>query len=243
MEQSRQTAALVVGASGAIGGAVLQAFSGDARYDRVIAVSRARAPGAARDTTWLQTDHSAASLARLAGELDTLDIDLQRVAICTGVLHGAAFKPEKMLEHIDADAMQHVLHVNTVVPALWLQTLAPALRCASECVLAVTSARVGSIADNRMGGWYSYRSSKAALNMVLRSAAIEYARRAPRVKLLAFHPGTTDSALSRPFQRGVPEGKLFSPGFVAERLLSVMDAARPDGELAYVDYNGDNIPW
>ena len=111
-----------------------------------------------------------------------------------------------MIRMMHEAAMQHVLHVNTIVPALWLKALAPALKRASASVVAVTSARVGSIGDNRMGGWYSYRASKAALNMVLKSAAIEYRRRAPRVKVMAFHPGTTDSDLSRPFQRGVPDG-------------------------------------
>lgn len=243
MDTATHPAALVVGASGAIGGAVTDALASDERYSKVIAVSRSEPVLPRHNVTWLRTDHREESLARLAGELGTLDIDLQRVVITTGVLHGATFKPEKTLEQLDADAMHHVFHVNAVVPALWLKALTPLLKRASQCVLAVTSARVGSIGDNRLGGWYSYRGSKAALNMVLQSAAIEYRRRAPRAKLLAFHPGTTDSDLSRPFQRNVAQGKLFSPAFVARSLLSVMDTMEPDGKLAFVDYRGDPVPW
>jgi NAD(P)-dependent dehydrogenase (short-subunit alcohol dehydrogenase family) len=94
-----------------------------------------------------------------------------------------------------------------------------------------------------MGGWYSYRSAKAALNMGLRSASIEMARRARGIKLIAYHPGTVDSDLSKPFQRGVPDGKLFTPAFAAERLDAVLDQHRADGELAYVDWAGETIPW
>jgi NAD(P)-dependent dehydrogenase (short-subunit alcohol dehydrogenase family) len=110
-------------------------------------------------------------------------------------------------------------------------------------VVAVLSARVGSIGDNRLGGWYGYRASKAALNMFLQTAAVEYARRARRVKLLAFHPGTTDTALSAPFQKNVAAGKLFTPDFVAQRLLGLMDAAEPDGRLGFLDWAGKTVPW
>ena len=107
---------------------------------------------------------------------------------------------------------------------------------------------MGSIGDNRLGGWYAYRSSKAALNMLLQNMAIEYARRVKNVKLIAFHPGTTDTALSKPFQATVPEGKLFTPEFVAERLLDIMngtavDPEMMDGQLAYLDWDNKQIPW
>jgi NAD(P)-dependent dehydrogenase (short-subunit alcohol dehydrogenase family) len=129
------------------------------------------------------------------------------------------------------------------VPALWVSHLARVLRRSTGCSIAVLSARVGSIGDNRLGGWYSYRTAKAALNMFLKTAAVEYARRAPKVKLLAFHPGTTDTGLSRPFQKGVPEGKLFPPGFVAQRLLALLHEVTPDGELSFMDWDGKPIPW
>mgnify|MGYP001824589787 CR=1 FL=1 len=110
-------------------------------------------------------------------------------------------------------------------------------------MVAVLAARVGSIGDNRSGGWYSYRSAKTALVMLLKSAAIELQRRAPGVKLVAFHPGTTDSALSRPFQKRVAPEKLFTPAFVAGQLLTLLDEQQADGELAFLDWAGKTVPW
>ena len=118
-----------------------------------------------------------------------------------------------------------------------------ALKHAPDPRIAVFSARVGSISDNQLGGWYSYRASKAALNMVLKCAAIELARLNPRAKLVAFHPGTTDTNMSKPFQKGVPAEKLFSPDFVASRLLVSLDSIVPDGELAFLDWDGKAIAW
>ena len=105
------------------------------------------------------------------------------------------------------------------------------------------SARVGSIGDNHLGGWYAYRASKAALNMLLKTAAIEYSRRSANVKLLSFHPGTTDTPLSKPFQSSVAADKLFTPDFVAAQLIALMTAADIDGQLAFIDWNGQSIDW
>jgi NAD(P)-dependent dehydrogenase (short-subunit alcohol dehydrogenase family) len=102
---------------------------------------------------------------------------------------------------------------------------------------------VGSISDNRLGGWYSYRCSKAALNMFMKTAAIEFGRRFPRVKLVALHPGTTDTALSRPFQRRVAPEKLFTPEFVAGRLAAVLEEVKPDRELSFLAWDGSEVDW
>ena len=112
-----------------------------------------------------------------------------------------------------------------------------------NCQLIIFSARVGSIKDNHAGGWYSYRASKAALNMLLKTTAIEYARRAKQVKLIAFHPVTTDTPLSRPYSANVPEDKLFSPDFVADRLFEILKNLPADGELSFVDWQGKSIKW
>ena len=139
--------------------------------------------------------------------------------------------------------MHEVFQANVVVPSLWIGAIPHLLRPDADCVVAVLSARVGSITDNRLGGWYSYRASKAALNMVLKSASVEFARRFPGVKLLAFHPGTTDTKLSQPFQRGVPPNKLFTPDFVAGRLSGLMDRLKPEGQLSYLAWDGSKIEW
>ncbi len=166
-----------------------------------------------------------------------------QVFICLGVLHDDNVSPEKRLEDLNIDAMQHVIGVNAILPVLWLKHLLAVLKQSERCHVAVFSARVGSIKDNFYGGWYSYRASKAALNMYLKSAAIEYARRAPNVKLLAFHPGTTDTSLSRPFSKNVPADKLFSPEFVADQLISNMSRFETDGEVSFVDWQFKPIEW
>jgi NAD(P)-dependent dehydrogenase (short-subunit alcohol dehydrogenase family) len=232
--------ALIIGASGSIGAAVANRFL-DTGY-HVIGVSRQPAKMQHPNLTWYQTDHGEASMAEITESLSDSAASLQRVVICTGVLHGDDFAPEKKIEQLHVDAMRRVFDINVHVPAGWLRALTPLL-CRSDAVVAVLSARVGSIEDNRSGGWYSYRSSKAALNMILKSLSIELARRAPGVKLLAFHPGTTDSALSQPFQKNVPAGKLFTPAFVAERLTAIMDAQRADGTLDFLDWQGLEVPW
>jgi len=240
-------AALVIGASGGIGAAVLRHYLSDNRFEQVVAVSRSARP---RDLSpygdklnWMRSDYGEASIAEMCQNLAASTIDLRRVVICNGILHKEDLQPEKAIEKLRSRALLEVFESNAVGPLLWLSALAGQLRRSTDCIVAVLSARVGSIGDNRLGGWYSYRASKAALNMLLKTAAIEYARRAPRVKLVAFHPGTTDTALSRPFQRNVPEEKLFAPEFVALRLVTLLDQVKADGELSFLDWDGKPIPW
>ena len=141
------------------------------------------------------------------------------------------------------DALRQYFQINAFVPALWASRLLPLLKRQRTTTLAAISARVGSISENEKGGWYGYRASKAALNMLLKTAAIEYARRAPNVKLLVYQPGTTDTPLSAPFQRSVPEGKLFTTTFVSDQLRSIMAEQKPDGELSFLDWAGETVTW
>lgn len=168
---------------------------------------------------------------------------IRRVFVCHGLLHNERCFPEKSIESFSPDAFTEIIHANTVTPMLWLKHLLPLVKSKNSCKLTFFSARVGSIGDNRLGGWYSYRTSKAALNMLLKSAAIELARRANNVKLISFHPGTTDSPLSKPFSKNVPPDKLFTPQFVALRLIDIVEECEVDGHLSYLDWQGNNIPW
>jgi len=246
MEKNPQTA-VVIGAGGGIGSAAAQALA--ARYRQVIAVSRQTSAVSALagcdNVQWLPCAAEEAAISEAAAVIAgaSAELPLARVVIATGTLHGEGYRPEKSLRELAAGTLGHLYQVNAVLPLLWLAALEPVLRRSEAAAVAVLSARVGSIGDNRLGGWYGYRASKAALNMLLRSAAVELGRRAPNVALLAFHPGTTDTALSKPFQARVPADKLFSPARVADALLARMDAARADGELHFVDYAGEAIPW
>jgi NAD(P)-dependent dehydrogenase (short-subunit alcohol dehydrogenase family) len=236
--------AVVIGAGGGIGSALCKQWMQDDTIGNVVAISRQ--PASNHSMTCLhkiQCDYSESSIADTCQQLKTLPGQITRVCICNGILHNDRVSPEKRIEAIGLAAMQEVFTVNSFIPILWLQALLPLVKGENDCVISVISARVGSISDNRSGGWYSYRASKAALNMLLKTAAIEFARRAGNVKLLAFQPGTTDTPLSKPFQGGVKPEKLFSPEFVAERLADIMNRQTADGELSFIDWENRNIDW
>lgn len=168
---------------------------------------------------------------------------INHVFICHGLLHSDDFMPEKRLQQFCADTFTQILTANTITPMLWLKNLVPVLKGKQACKMVVFSARVGSISDNKIGGWYSYRASKAAMNMLLKTAAVELSRSAKNIKLISFHPGTTNTPLSKPFQKNVPENKLFSSEFVASQLLQIVEEADLDGEASFVDWQGKTIPW
>ena len=189
-------------------------------------------------------DYQAESIDKAVAELSVLGkAPISRVFVCNGVLHNDSIQPEKRLEDFDAQAFLQVITSNTLTPMLWIQKLTPLLTGKSPCKFVLFSARVGSISDNRLGGWYSYRASKAALNMMVKTASIELARRAKNIKLIAFHPGTTDTPLSKPFQKNVPANKLFSADFVAKQLLSIVENAPLDQTASYLDWQGKSIHW
>lgn len=235
--------ALVVGVGGGIGAALAQRWAASGRFERIWAVSRQPAGADQHPLVYRQTDHSEASINALVDEFAASPAPLTRIVIAIGTLHGDGYAPEKSLGALAPEPMQTLYHANCVLPLLWVAALAKTLRRSTDSRVAVLSARVGSIGDNQLGGWYSYRCAKAALNMGLRCASIELARRAPGVSLIAYHPGTVDTALSRPFQRSVPEGKLFTPAYAAQCLDTVLESAEADGELAYLDWAGKTIPW
>ena len=242
------SAALVIGASSSIGQAFIHELLASGQVESVVAISRELCPETLQSLSqlsWLSCDNSveqiAASMHKLAQQAPSRHYT--HVLICQGILHDENTWPEKRLEDINEAALHHIFQINTVIPTLWLQQLLALLKGKQPCRVALLSARIGSISDNRLGGWYSYRASKAALNMLIQTASIEYARRAPNIKLLAFHPGTTDSPLSRPFQKSVPPEKLFTPAFVAKQLLVVMNDCPVYGLAAYRDWNNQSINW
>jgi len=224
--------ALVIGASGAIGAATVGRLAADARYATVIDVSRRSSTG------FDVTDE--ASIKRLAEAYRAAGTSFDLVFVASGILRAGDADPEKSLRHLDPAAMAQAFAVNAVGPALLLKHLGPLLARDRRAVFATVSARIGSIADNALGGWVSYRASKAALNQIVRTYSIELARTHPQAVCVALHPGTVDSALSRPYARGRFS---FSADESARRMLQVIDGLSAADTGGLFAYDGARIPW
>lgn len=236
--------ALVIGASSVIAQAAIKQFEDNQDCLGIFAISRVSPNQAtASKTLWFESDYSEASIHQICQTLSPYSTRINKVLICNGILHNESMMPERKLEEISTSQLETVLHANTIIPMLWLSRLLPILQGKQNTQVALFSARIGSISDNKTGGWYSYRASKAALNMLIQTSSVEYARRAKNVKLIAFHPGTTDTPLSKPFQRSVPKDKLFTADFVANQLLSIMENIAMDNKAAYLDWNNQPIEW
>ncbi len=160
-----------------------------------------------------------------------------------GAVAGRTARAEKSLAQVDQAGLLESYLANAVLPLLLIRQLTPLLKGQHPCQIAALSARVGSIGDNQLGGWYGYRMAKAALNQGLRCASIELARLNPQSCMLALHPGTTDTALSRPFQARVPADKLFTPAYAAARLLEVLAARTPAETGSFWDWQGQSVVW
>ncbi|MBV4542194.1 SDR family NAD(P)-dependent oxidoreductase [Pseudomonas vlassakiae] len=182
------------------------------------------------------------SLATLATELGHTCDHLHLVISTLGILHQEGAKAEKSLAQLDLAGLQVSFATNAFAPILLLKHLLPLLR-KEPATYAALSARVGSIGDNRLGGWYSYRASKAALNQLLHTASIELRRLNPASTVLALHPGTTDTALSRPFQGNVPAGKLFDPAFAAQCVIEQVGRLGPADSGGFWAWDGRAIEW
>ena len=236
---------IVIGAGSAIGRALIERWSGECARP-ILAVARSADTLAVIEQLGVQThqcDYSEAALAAVAIQLQEQSADISRLVICNGVLQGEGYRPERALNQLKTSAMEQVFEVNTFLPMRVLASLTSVIKRSTEPRIAVLSARVGSIGDNRLGGWYSYRGSKAALNMMLRCAALEMRRVNPAAKIMAYHPGTVDTPLSEPFQANVAPEKLFSPARAAEALDTVLSNLAADGELSYLDWQGETVPW
>jgi NAD(P)-dependent dehydrogenase (short-subunit alcohol dehydrogenase family) len=166
---------------------------------------------------------------------------LRLVIDATGFLHDDSRRPEKSWRELDPTHLAKAFALNAIGPALLMKHLLPLLPREGRSVFATLSARVGSIGDNRLGGWYSYRASKAALNQLMRTAAIELARRQPQAICVALHPGTVDTPLSSPFSRSDLE--IQAPDVAAERLLQVIAGLGPQDSGGFFDQRGQTVPW
>ncbi len=239
--------AIVIGATSRIAVSLIERLTDDAGLSKIIAISRQFSDkaesGLNHKLCRFQSDYSEESISKICEQLRSDKAEISRVFICNGILHDAQLQPEKRIEDIKAENLHKVFEVNAVIPMLWIKHLKDVLAKEQGCVVTVFSARIGSIEDNRRGGWYSYRASKSALNMLLKTAAIEYERTHKATKFLIFHPGTTDTPLSKPFQKYVSQNKLFEPEFVAEQLLALIAAGRLDKSIQFLAWDGADIPW
>jgi NAD(P)-dependent dehydrogenase (short-subunit alcohol dehydrogenase family) len=187
------------------------------------------------------TDESqiAAVIQKIQTETTTLHYAINSV----GVLHEGEMQPEKSLRHINSEQLLRYFQVNSIGAMLLFKQVQPLLKHQDRSILATISAKVGSIGDNQIGGWYGYRASKAALNMFIKNTAIEYKRTCPNTILVALHPGTTDTRLSLPFQRNVPPEKLFSVDRTVAQLLMVMDGLEIGDSGGFFSWDGSRLPW
>jgi NAD(P)-dependent dehydrogenase (short-subunit alcohol dehydrogenase family) len=230
------TSAVVIGASGGIGGAFEAALIEEGAFDVVHGFARSRT--GAQHIDLLDEGSIAAAAAQVAkGPPPTL------VIVATGLLHAPGHGPEKALHDLDPDWLAQVYAVNAIGPVLIAKHFLPIMPKATRTVFAALSARVGSIGDNRLGGWHGYRASKAALNMLVRNLAIEERRRNDRAIVVTLHPGTVDTALSRPFQGNVPPGRLFDTERAALQLLDVIEALKVPDSGKHFDFEGQEVPF
>jgi NAD(P)-dependent dehydrogenase (short-subunit alcohol dehydrogenase family) len=249
-----QTAhALIVGANQGIGLGFVQQLLSDPRYARIFATYRqpdraeallALQQEAPERLHCLQLDLTEESEIEAAiATLQSQTPQLHLVLSCVGLLHDGDFQPEKSLRQLNADQLLRYFQVNSIGAALLAKHCLPLLKHSQPSVLAAISAKIGSIGDNQLGGWYGYRASKAALNMLFRTAAIEYSRKSPKTILALLHPGTTDTRLSQPFQRGVPPEKLFPVERTVAQLMAVIDGLEPADSGKFFSWDGSRLPW
>lgn len=233
--------AVIFGTTGGIGQALAEQIVASRAYDTVIGISR-RASALEGVTSLTGDLEDEAALVRLSAEIS----EAGPVTLCivaTGFLsEPEGVQPERSYRQQSLSAFEHVFRANTFVPGLIAKHVLPLMPRDQRAVFAVLSARVGSISDNRLGGWHAYRASKAALNMLIRNYAIEQARRSDTFIAVGLHPGTVDTALSKPFQRGVPDKQLFTPTQSAAHLLSVIDSLDAKDSGKVFDWAGKEIP-
>ncbi|TGN38285.1 SDR family NAD(P)-dependent oxidoreductase [Marinobacter confluentis] len=243
---------LIAGVSGAIGQALAEHYL--TQDDGLQIIGLCRNPLAVKfDATFAERVQlvawdAAASTdpARIASDLEQVlatEDGLDGVIYAAGFLHGQGIQPEKRLEDLDAGAMAHSFAVNATGFAVLMRALAPWLRHRRFKTVVAISAKVGSITDNGFGGWYAYRSSKAALNMLVRNVSIELPRKCRPVACVAIHPGTTLSPLSEPFSRSLAQLKVHQPAETAANIAGVIDGLSQDNNGQFLSWDGSLLPW
>ena len=249
----KQANALIVGASQGIGLGFVQALLRNNDIVKIFATYRCRE--SASELLMLADKHRGrliclslditdeSQIAQAVQQMGAAANKLHLVINCVGVLHQGSLQPEKSLSQLDADHLQYYFRVNSIGAVLLAKHLLPLLHHGDRSIFASISAKIGSIGDNRLGGWYGYRASKAALNMLMRTVAIEYGRKCPQAIVVMLHPGTTNTRLSKPFQKNVPPEKLFSIERTVSQLLAVLEKLDAEDSGQFLSWDGRRLPW
>jgi NAD(P)-dependent dehydrogenase (short-subunit alcohol dehydrogenase family) len=245
--------ALIVGASGGIGLGFVKQLLQEETTSKIYATYRRKET--APEIIYLQQKYSdrlecismditdetqiTEAIAQIKKSTDKLHL----VINCVGILHEETLQPEKSLRQLNAENLTHYFQINSIGAVLLAKHLLPLFHHGDRSVFATISAKLGSIGDNQLGGWYGYRASKAALNMFMRNAAIEYARSCPNNILVTLHPGTTDTQLSQPFQKNVPSDKLFTVDRTVNQLLKVINKLETSDRGHFFSWDGSHLAW
>lgn len=232
---------LIVGGSGGIGLAVVELVLAKHPEATIYATFRTEQPQLEHhNLSWMQLDASnETQVALLAKELPLLNVLIN----ATGLLHTDEQKPEKALAQFNPSFFNDNIAANTIPSILLAKHFHLSFKAKQTSFFISLSAKIGSISDNNIGGWLSYRASKAALNMAIKTIAIEWKRTAPHCCVILFHPGTTDTKLSKPFQRNLPPGQLHSAEVTAKALLELINFSHPEDSGTFVSFNKSRIPW
>lgn len=253
LQELTEINALIVGATQGIGLGFVRSLLLDTRVKKLFCSYRQEAT--AGELFKLRADHpdrvvclnldvtEEADIVSAAESIKDAVGALHLALYCVGVLHEGELAPEKSLRDLNAPDLLYSFQVNSIGAALVAKHLATLFDRRTPSLFAAISAKVGSIGDNRLGGWYGYRASKAALNMFMKTAAIEYKRRCPCTIVVSLHPGTTDTRLSKPFQDNVPEEQLFSVEHTVGLLTDVMSRLKPEDSGEFYSWNGNRLPW
>jgi NAD(P)-dependent dehydrogenase (short-subunit alcohol dehydrogenase family) len=232
---------VVAGGSGGIGGAFVEALSCRMPAANILATYNRRLPGSEyANVSWQQLDLADESAIQ---EWASAITEVDWVINAAGMLHTPEHSPEKTIRHVESDFFLQSMLVNALPSLLLAKHLYGKFRHGRPAIFASISAKIGSIEDNRLGGWVSYRASKAALNMCLKTLAIEWHRTLPNVVVAALHPGTTDTDLSKPFQRNVPKEQLLTPGSSVNGMLKVIEGLEPSQSGQFFAFDGERLPW
>jgi NAD(P)-dependent dehydrogenase (short-subunit alcohol dehydrogenase family) len=250
---SNKKNALIVGATQGIGRGFVEQLLDSSEINLIFATYRR--PEKALDLLTLENLYpdklitlpldvtSEAQIQQAIKQINSKIEQLHLVINCVGILHEGDLQPEKSLKHIQQEHLLRYFEVNTIPTVLLAKYLLPLFKHPEFSIWATISAKVGSIEDNRLGGWYGYRASKAALNMLIKNIAIEFARVSKNTIVVALHPGTTDTQLSLPFQKNVPPEKLFSVSQCTQQLLSVINNLTPENNGQFFNWDGTILPW